>query len=668
MQNHTFLQDFCSKICICKKKKIPLRKNQENLCFCFIFNSKIIMKKLFTFLFALAAFNLSTHAELKFHESFNRTVGTDLRSDDFVENTTTDVNNWYTYSGTSGYIQVVAGNLTFDGYASEGVGNSVKLLSGFIADDLRLFSPVSNTAGNKVYAGALINVSELKNSTSYDYFLTLGDATFANTFARLYVKSVKDAQEKYIGFQMGITKNNETSSISWADGTFSTNTTYLVVLEYEFVSGDKNDIARLYINPTSATTTASAVSSSTVTTQADAANIQSFRLRQGSNTPAGVIVDEIKVATTWAELFETSAGGGEEPTPAEPVIVVDEVVTIMDPSFSCTFTGETYTKTLTVMAENLTEDIALTSSSAELTLSTTTIAKDDADLAEGKEITLTLTPTTASPEEGSSATITLASGTLTETVTVNWAAMALTRCTDVATLKAAGAAGEVWDVLAKFTGEAVVTFIESNMEEGTTFFTIEDATGAVNIDAPHWMGVTLGDKVSNILTLNGEMAWGIQPFMAMDSKVTIVSRDNKVTPQEVTLAELKANAAAYLLELVVVKGVMLDRPAENFAQGNCKITQGEVTANINLLAGNPLIGTTKPAAANVTGISSSTSGTVIRPRTAEDIEPVDVGAGIEAVETEESMEVYTLMGQRVSSLQPGVNIIRKGNTTYKVIR
>lgn len=625
------------------------------------------MKKLFTFLFALAAFNLSTHAELKFHESFNRTVEKDLRSGDFTENNIpTDMDNWYTYSGTSGYIQVVAGNLTFDGYASEGVGNSVKLLSGFIADDLRLFSPVSNTAGKKVYAGALINVSELKESTSYDYFLALGNTTLGNDFARLYVKSVKDAEGNYVGFQMGITKNNETSFISWADGTFSTNTTYLVVLEYEFVSGEKNDIARLYINPTSATTTASAVSN--VTTQLDAANIQSFKLRQGSNTPAGVIVDEIKVTTTWAELFETSAGGGEEPTPAEPVIVVDEVITIMDPSFSCTFTGETYTKTLTVMAENLTEDIALTSSSAELTLSTTTIAKDDADLAEGKKITLTLTPTTASPEEGSSATITLTSGTLTETVTVYWAALALTQCTDVATLKAAGAEGEGWDVLAKFTGEAVVTFIESKMSEGTTFFTIQDATGAVNIDAPHWVGVTLGDKVSNILTLNGEMAWGIQPFMAMDSKVTIVSRENKVTPQEVTLAELKANAADYLLELVVVKGVTLDRPAENFAQGSCKITQDEATANISLLAGNPLIGTTKPEAANVTGISSSASGTVIRPRTAEDIEPVDVGAGIEAVETEEAMEVYTLMGQRVSSLQPGINIIRKGNTTYKVIR
>ncbi len=627
------------------------------------------MKKVFTVLCALVAFTLSSHAGmLRMHESFNRTVGTDLRSGDFDENNTTNTDNWYTYSGTSGYIQTVAGNLTFDGYASKEEGNSVKLLSGFNADDLRLFTPVSNTAGNKVYAGALINVTNLKESTSTDYFLTLGDATFANTFARLYVKSVKDAQGNYIGFQMGITKNNETSSISWAEGTFSTNTTYLVVLEYEFVSGDKNDVARLYINPTSATTTASAVSSSTVTSQADAGNIQSFRLRQGSNTPAGVIVDEIKVATAWADLFETSEGGGDEPKPAEPTIVTNDVIKFEDPAFGCTFTGETYTKTLTVMAADLTEDITLTCSSPELTLSATTIAKDDDDLAKGKAITLTLIPTTASPEEGSSATITLTSGDLTETISVAWYAMAVTPCADVATLKAKGAEGYGWDVVAKFTGEAVVTFIESNMEEGTTFFTIEDATGAVNIDAPYWIGVTLGDKVTNILTLNGDAESAIQPFMAMDGKVKVVSRDNKVTPQEVTLAELKANAADYLLELVVVKGVEINCTVANFAQGSCEITQGKDKASINLLAGNPLIGTTKPEAANVTGISSSAAGTVIRPRNAEDIETVDIGAGMEAVEAEESMEVYTIMGQRVNGLQPGVNIIRKGNSTYKVVR
>ena len=623
------------------------------------------MKKLFTFLFALAAFNLSTHAELKFHETFSRNIGAlNIGVSDAEANNT---NDWYSFSGDKNYIQVVEGSLSYAGYVTTGTGNKAELV-GNGADDLRQFTKTNPINSGKVYAAAIINVDSLKKSTTTDYFMALGNASNNIMYARLNIQSVKTG-DAFTGFKLGIAKNAET--VVFADAVLSPKTNYLVVLEYEFVAEAKNDVVRLYIDPTSTTTTPTISCDQTkANAKDDISYIASLNLRKSTNTPGRVFVDEIKVATTWAELFETSAGGVEEPTPAEPEIVADEVITIKDPSFYYTFTGETYTTTLTVMAENLTEDIALTSSSAELTLSTTTIAKDDADLAEGKEIALTLTPTTASPKGGTTATITLTSGTLTETVTVNWAALALTRCADVATLKAAGAEGYGWDVLAKFTGEAVVTFIESKMSEGTTttFFTIQDATGAVNIDAPYWVGVTLGDKVTNILAQNEELAWGIQPFMAMDSKVTIVSRENKVTPQEVTLADLKANAADYLLELVVVKGVTLDRTAENFAQGSCKITQGEVTANINLLAGNPLIGTTKPAAANVTGISSSAAGTVIRPRNAEDIETVDVGAGMEAVETEESMEVYTLMGQRVSSLQPGVNIIRKGNTTYKVIR
>lgn len=622
------------------------------------------MKKVFTVLCALVAFTLSSHAELKLHETFNRNVG--KLSVGISNSSTNSANDWYSFSGTETdtYIQVAEGSLSYAGYVTTGTGNKAELV-GNGADDLRQFSEVTS---GKVYLAAIINVDSLKKSTSPDYFLALGDASNSNMAARLYIKSIQNAEKSYVGFQLGVKKVNE-GLTNWSSETYLPKTNYLVVLEYEFVAKDSNDVVRVFVNPTVDTTTPTFVCDQTsAKDKPDIKKIASVNLRKGSNTPGRVFVDEIKVATEWADLFETSEGGGDDPKPAEPVIVADETILFTESDLSCTFTGETYTDTLTVMAENLTEDITLTCTSSELTLSATTIAKDDADLADGKEIIVTLTPTTASPEEGSSATITLTSGDLTETVTVNWYSLALTRCTDVATMKAKGAEGSGWDVLVKFTGEAVVTFIESKISEGTTFFTIEDATGAVNIDAPYWVGVTLGDKVTNILAQNEELAWGIQPFMAMDSKVKVVSRDNKGTPQEVTLAELKANAADYLLELVVVKGVEIDRSEENFTQSSCKITQGENTASINLLAGNPLIGTAKPEAANVTGISSSAAGTVIRPRTAEDIETVDIGAGMEAVEAEESMEVYTIMGQRVSGLQPGVNIIRKGNSTYKVVR
>lgn len=626
------------------------------------------MKKVFTVLCALVAFTLSSHAELKFHETFNRNVGTlNVGTSDASTNNT---NDWYSFSGTSNYIQVVEGSLSYAGYVTTGTGNKAELV-GNGADDLRQFTSTANgVQTGKIYAAAIINVDSLKPSTTADYFMAFGDASNSVMYARLNIQTIKTG-ESYTGYKLGISKNTEAAV--WADDVFSPKTSHLIVLEYEFVAGTNNDVVRLYIDPTSTTTSPTISCDQTkANAKADISYIASVNLRKGTNTPGRVFVDEIKVATEWADLFETSEGGGDEPKPAEPVIIADEEKTFMDPAFYCTFTGETYTETLTVRAENLTEDITLTCASPELTLSATTIAKDDADLADGKDIIVTLKPTTASPEEGSSATITLTSGDLTETVTVNWYAWALTHCADVATMKAKGAEGYGWDVLVKFTGEAVVTFIESKMSGGdmTTFFTIEDATGAVNIDAPYWIGVTLGDKVTNILAQNEELAWGIQPFMAMDDNVKVVSRDNKVTPQEVTLAELKANAADYLLELVVVKEVLLDSKYQSFVEeeSSYKIKQNADSASINLIKGSPIFGMTIPEAANVTGISSSAAGTVIRPRNAEDIETVDIGAGMEAVEVEESMEVYTIMGQRVSGLQPGVNIIRKGNSTYKVVR
>ena len=86
-----------------------------------------------------------------------------------------------------------------------------------------------------------------------------------------------------------------------------------------YVDGDNNDVARLYINPTRQTSeptvevTQSGVTSGSGAEQGssskkDASVIASVNLRQGSTTPASVFVDEIKVATAWADLFEAATG------------------------------------------------------------------------------------------------------------------------------------------------------------------------------------------------------------------------------------------------------------------------------------------------------------------------------------------------------------------------
>ena len=153
------------------------------------------MKKLFTFLFALAAFNLSTHAELKFHETFSRNIGTlNIGQSDASANNT---NDWYSFSGTSKYIQVVEGSLSYAGYVTTGTGNKAELV-GNGADDLRQFTKINS---GKVYAAAIINVDSLKPSTTAEYFMAFGDASNSAMYARLNIQSVKTG-DAFTGFKL----------------------------------------------------------------------------------------------------------------------------------------------------------------------------------------------------------------------------------------------------------------------------------------------------------------------------------------------------------------------------------------------------------------------------------------------------------------------------------
>ena len=148
--------------------------------------------------------------------------------------------DWWSFSGSSNYIQVAEGSLSFPGYATSGKGNKAYLGTSS-ADDLRQFTK-SYTSG-KVYLAAIVNVEAVKTSATADYCLTLGDATANGMYARLYTKSEKIGDE-WAGFHFGVSKYSESANyVGVTEELYSPNTDYLVVLEYEFVDGEKNDTA-----------------------------------------------------------------------------------------------------------------------------------------------------------------------------------------------------------------------------------------------------------------------------------------------------------------------------------------------------------------------------------------------------------------------------------------
>lgn len=594
------------------------------------------MKKLLLLATALLTLN-TVNANLLIHESFDYQAG---RLDKGVLQPTKDWNltDWYyTQSNKTDYVQVAEGSLSYEGYVTAGIGNKAVVnttTSGNYAE--RSFATEAITSGS-IYFAALINVESLHATDGKDgYFMAFANS--GSSFApRLYMKTVGDK------FQLGIRKSGASYGVTTIYGTetYSTNTTYLVVLEYENVEGEKNDTARLYVNPTATAHTPVAVS----TYNGTDAQLSSVTLLNSSNAPQKVYIDEIKVATQWADLFEVAE--------ADPEIVVTP--TSLD--WLQGFVGETYTKTFTVTGNNLKEDITLVSDNEDVTLDKYTIAKDNAS---DVVVTMTIAPKT---DGDGSYNITLTSGSTTAKVSMSYYNMKANTVSTIAELNAVAATAlHDWEYI-KYTGEAVVTY--KYMQSGNKLY-LQDATAGVFINDSYWAdAVAQGDKVTNFLVYADatNVVAGIIYVGTESASIDVLSHNNEVTPKVVTLAELQANPADYLCQLVKVEGVTFAN-TDAFASGDV-VNQGETTATINLI-GNDLIGTAKPAKADIIAISSTTTGKVLRVRGKQDV--VAAPTAIENIAADSEVEIYTVSGVRVAELQPGVNIIRQGNKTFKVVR
>ena len=299
------------------------------------------MKKIYMILCAAMMMVATVEAKVILTESFERTAGQLCMGANTDMGGNTD--DWWSYSGSSNFIQVAEGSLSYAGYATTGKGNKAYLYSSG-ADDFRKFA--SEYTSGKVYLAAIVNVDVVKSSTTADYCLTFGDGSSSGMYARLYTKSVKDGDE-WVGFKFGVAKNNESATyVGMTDEVYVPQTNYLVVIEYEFVDGEKNDTARLYVNPTKETTVPTLVCVQSVQSGSgaeqganaknDASKIASVDLRQGTNTPK-VYIDEITVATSWDELFADEGGdepgGGETGDEDDPLVIDTENNLIANASF-----------------------------------------------------------------------------------------------------------------------------------------------------------------------------------------------------------------------------------------------------------------------------------------------------------------------------------------------
>ena len=194
-------------------------------------------------------------------------------------------------------VLVAAGNLTHPTLpllASS--GNSVTY-GGAGTDYYTTFT--SQTSGT-VYYSFLLNITSLGTLAASPGGYTIGliDGTASSFVARCFLRA------SGVNYNVGISAGSVIGNLTWATNTLAVGTTYLVVVSHQLVAGLSNDVSKVWIDPAIGGAEPAFNATSTNLTGGDLASIQRIFLRQSNTTetPATLIIDEIRVGTTWSSV------------------------------------------------------------------------------------------------------------------------------------------------------------------------------------------------------------------------------------------------------------------------------------------------------------------------------------------------------------------------------
>ena len=192
--------------------------------------------------------------------------------------------------------------------------------------------------------------------------------------------------------------------------------------------------------------------------------------------------------------------------------------------------------------------------------------------------------------------------------------------TDVATM-AELRAGLTDGTLYRLTGEVVLTFQQSFRNQKY----IQDATAGILIDDDGGAISTSYDVNDGITNLTGTLSefGGMMQFLPSGDPGAATSTGNTVTPQEITLGDLKSNFEDYEAELVKIMSVNFSDAGGNFSNGTVYETfVGTDTTNFRTTFYSvDYIGTAIPDSANVVALPNSRNdGEYYTSRDAADIE------------------------------------------------
>ncbi len=486
----------------------------------------------------------------------------------------------------------------YDGY-STGLGNKVTLKSLNGTADTRRFRDKKT---GSVFVSAIINVASV--GSTEDYFFGFNDGS-SNYYGKVY--AVADGA----GFKLSVAKNTELKTALTYTSVLNFNTNYLIVVEYKFVDDTKNDEVRLYVNPKKDTTSPTIAHNAELSNQkADATKLAGIFLRQRTTCPT-IEFDEIRVATTWDELFPSAT---TDPEPAKPVISAPESIEFGSSYY--VLTGESYDVKIAVKGTGLEDDVTFASTCDQVTLSAASATKEQVMSAEGFELTLTLKATGATCDPKLQIASTNAT---TVEVPITWTVLTTIDVADLAELRANAATVNLEEgPVFRITNPVVVSY-----QDGDKYIYLQDDKGGIRMKDEYGALSTTtlptGTKIAAGLlgTVSDNVGYEFIPYrdITIDGTATV----NAVTA---TLAEIDADKAAYVDRLVRIEHVTFNNFGEKEVLGAAKdtIMQEGYKAALRLFNSvTDIAGQTIPARATVVGISTSTSALLIAPRGWSDI-------------------------------------------------
>lgn len=277
------------------------------------------MRKFYS-IFALCAFlflSLAVQAEVLLNEHFNQTTETLATNENVLGYEIASI-GWTNISGTGG-IYLSSTDLTYSGYksATDETGSAE-----FKTNKVRkVAAPLAKSINSgSVYVAAILNLEDYSTTSATastrDYLWALVNGTSSvstagNHYCRLQMQKIANNE-----FQFGIAKQAESAAFISYTGSYAYGQ-FLLVMEYEFVAGDQNDVVRLYVNPTKGDKPATATIECKQSyinpntgfdvgsgTKADAAQLKAILLNASTTLKLAAHLDELKVVTSWDDLWD----------------------------------------------------------------------------------------------------------------------------------------------------------------------------------------------------------------------------------------------------------------------------------------------------------------------------------------------------------------------------